>query len=262
MGHVYQRLEDVRKGTIDVGYLSRHRHAMAGFLEVDVTKARLRIREGLKAGRNLSFYAWLCACVAQTVTENPEATAVVEKRRIALFDTADVAMMVEKLVDGKRVPLSVIIRDAQNKQIDQICTELASYRDEVVTEKSRYTLSEQAKGKRGTALFFLLPSILRRVIWKVLLRSAVAQVRNIGNVMITSAALSGSCPGWIFPKTIHPLCVAVGSIVKKPAVHKGRVEVRTIMHMTLVFDHDAIDGAPAAKFADQLVHRLTSAWGL
>lgn len=262
MGYSYRKLEDVRKGTIDVGYLSRHRHAMAGFLVVDVTEARSRIREGLKAGREISFSSWLCKCVAQTVTEHPQATAVVDRGRIAHFDTADIAMMIEKEVEGKRVPLSLVIRDAQDKRIDQISEELSRYRKETIPDGSDYTLSEHSRGKRATALFNRLPPLFRRIVWKVLLRSAVSQLRNMGNVIITSSALSGSCPGWILPKTIHPFCVAIGSIVRKPAIYKGRVEVRTIMHMTLVFDHDAIDGAPAAKFADRLTRRLSSTWGL
>jgi pyruvate/2-oxoglutarate dehydrogenase complex dihydrolipoamide acyltransferase (E2) component len=37
---------------------------------------------------------------------------------------------------------------------------------------------------------------------------------------------------------------------------------REILHLTVLIDHDAIDGVPAARFVDELVNRLQSGDGL
>jgi pyruvate/2-oxoglutarate dehydrogenase complex dihydrolipoamide acyltransferase (E2) component len=37
---------------------------------------------------------------------------------------------------------------------------------------------------------------------------------------------------------------------------------RQILHLTLVFDHDVIDGAPAARFTKRLVELIESGYGL
>ena len=43
---------------------------------------------------------------------------------------------------------------------------------------------------------------------------------------------------------------------------EGRIEPRERLSLTLVFDHDVIDGAPAARFARRLVELIESGYGL
>ena len=42
--------------------------------------------------------------------------------------------------------------------------------------------------------------------------------------------------------------LGVGRIVQKPAVHDGKVVVRSMMFLSLAFDHRALDGVPAGEF--------------
>ncbi|MFH1140436.1 MAG: 2-oxo acid dehydrogenase subunit E2 [Chloroflexota bacterium] len=54
-----------------------------------------------------------------------------------------------------------------------------------------------------------------------------------------------------FTPIINPPEVAilgVGRIVEKPAVHKEEIAKRSMMYLSLTFDHRALDGAPAAQF--------------
>lgn len=39
---------------------------------------------------------------------------------------------------------------------------------------------------------------------------------------------------------------------KKARVIKGNIAIREVLHVTLLFDHDIVDGAPAARFTDRL----------
>jgi len=43
------------------------------------------------------------------------------------------------------------------------------------------------------------------------------------------------------------LTVTLGGIVEKPGVVDGRIEIREYLCVTVSFDHDIIDGAPAAR---------------
>lgn len=56
--------------------------------------------------------------------------------------------------------------------------------------------------------------------------------------------------------------LGVGRIVEKPVVVDGAVEVRSMMVLSLSFDHRAIDGAPAAAFLTELKDRLENPYGL
>jgi pyruvate dehydrogenase E2 component (dihydrolipoamide acetyltransferase) len=58
-----------------------------------------------------------------------------------------------------------------------------------------------------------------------------------------------------FTPIIDPPLVAilgVGRIVQKPAVYKGEVVIRSMMTLSLAFDHRALDGVPAGEFLRSL----------
>jgi pyruvate/2-oxoglutarate dehydrogenase complex dihydrolipoamide acyltransferase (E2) component len=81
-----------------------------------------------------------------------------------------------------------------------------------------------------------------------------------GTVVVTSVGMFGSGGGWgIGFLPTHTLGLTVGGIVQKPGVHEGQVAVREYLHLTLSFDHDLVDGAPAARFAQRLVTLLETA---
>lgn len=84
-----------------------------------------------------------------------------------------------------------------------------------------------------------------------------------GTVALTSVGMfGGSRSGWGLTPTGSSLGLVVGGIAWKPAVIEGRIEPREILNLTLVFDHDVIDGAPAARFARRLVDLIESGYGL
>jgi pyruvate/2-oxoglutarate dehydrogenase complex dihydrolipoamide acyltransferase (E2) component len=68
--------------------------------------------------------------------------------------------------------------------------------------------------------------------------------------------------GWGLETTRHSLDLVVGSTAWKPAVVEGRIEPREILNLTVVFDHQIIDGAPAARFTRRLVELIESGYGL
>ena len=50
--------------------------------------------------------------------------------------------------------------------------------------------------------------------------------------------------------------LAVCSTIKKPAVRKGRITIRSIMKMTLSADHRIIDGSTGVEFANAIKTKL------
>ncbi len=61
---------------------------------------------------------------------------------------------------------------------------------------------------------------------------------------------------------LQPVCFALGSIVGKSVIVEGKPEVRYYLAVTAMFEHDAIDGAPAARFFSQLSKNIQGAYGL
>jgi pyruvate/2-oxoglutarate dehydrogenase complex dihydrolipoamide acyltransferase (E2) component len=54
----------------------------------------------------------------------------------------------------------------------------------------------------------------------------------------------------------------VGGISEKAIIAKGQLEVREYLSITASFDHDIIDGAPAARFAQRLKELIESGYGI
>ena len=68
--------------------------------------------------------------------------------------------------------------------------------------------------------------------------------------------------GWAVSATPHSLSLFAGGIATKPAVIDGRIVPREILDLTVLFAHDIIDGAPAARFVRRLLELMESGYGL
>jgi pyruvate/2-oxoglutarate dehydrogenase complex dihydrolipoamide acyltransferase (E2) component len=82
-----------------------------------------------------------------------------------------------------------------------------------------------------------------------------------GTAAVTSVGMFGDSPGFgiAFP-TVYTVGLVVGSITERVVLEPdGQAVGREHLHLTLSFDHDIIDGGPAARFSADLVARLTSA---
>jgi pyruvate/2-oxoglutarate dehydrogenase complex dihydrolipoamide acyltransferase (E2) component len=53
---------------------------------------------------------------------------------------------------------------------------------------------------------------------------------------------------WFVPLSGATVAVTVGSIVPRPVAVEGRIESREHLCLTVSFNHDIVDGAPAARF--------------
>jgi pyruvate/2-oxoglutarate dehydrogenase complex dihydrolipoamide acyltransferase (E2) component len=82
-------------------------------------------------------------------------------------------------------------------------------------------------------------------------------------VAVTSLVnVSSSGATWAIPTGIHPLIFALGGIVKKPGLADGEIKIREYLSMTVLFDHDVIDGAPVARFLNRLRTLLEQGYGV
>lgn len=72
----------------------------------------------------------------------------------------------------------------------------------------------------------------------------------------------GKGGGWGIALPYHTLDVTIGGIAEKPGVVDGRIAVRAYLCLTLSFDHDVIDGAPATRFVSRLKALIEQGHGL
>jgi pyruvate/2-oxoglutarate dehydrogenase complex dihydrolipoamide acyltransferase (E2) component len=84
-----------------------------------------------------------------------------------------------------------------------------------------------------------------------------------GTVGVTAVGMFGEGQsGWGMALTPQSLGLVVGGIAWKPGVVNGRIEPREILNLTVTFDHEVIDGAPAARFTRRLMELIECGYGL
>lgn len=248
-----------RRATFDVGRIALKKHHIVGLLEIDITNAKARIKDNKNNGENISFNSWFLKVVGNTVAENLQSHAIkYGNEKLVAFEEVDISLPIERTINGNKVPIAAVIRNANQKTAEEIYLEIQTLIGSEIDDEKDYVLTERKKDF-VTGLFFFLPQWFRMIIWKRILKDPFSIKKNMGTVMITNIGMFGDFGGWIVPKTIHNLSIGVGTIVKKPWVVDDKIEIRDILHLTVLFDHDAIDGAPATRFTQRLVHNLESA---
>jgi pyruvate/2-oxoglutarate dehydrogenase complex dihydrolipoamide acyltransferase (E2) component len=242
-GHTVQPFPKMRRFSLDAGRLGRHRHIVHGLLEMDVTAARQYIREHkARTGESLSFTAFVIACLAEAVDANKEVHAQRNWRnQLIIFDDVNVNTMIEVESGGRKIPMPHIIERANRKTFREI-------HEEIRATQAKPARSTESKFMRW---FLVFPWPIRRLFYWVVMRNPRLARRYTSSVMVTAVGMFGTGGGWGIPVPNFPLTVTLGGIVEKPGCVEGRITVREYLDLTLSFDHDIIDGAPAARFAQQ-----------
>jgi len=236
-------------------------HCMYGLLEVDVTVARQFIAEHkARTGETLSFTGFLIFCLARAVDEDKAVQAYLKNRKqFVIFDDVDVGLMVEGKIGERKALMGHVIRGANRK----------TYRE--IHQEIRQVQSAPVPPGRGMPSWFrsamLLPRplsiLVKSLLGMILRRDPTILVSMSGTVDITSVGMfGGGHSGWGLTPTGTSLGLVVGGTAWKPAVVEGRIEPREILNLTVVFDHDVIDGAPATRFTHRLVELIESGYGL
>jgi len=214
------------------------------------------IRTEKKNGKQISFFSVFIKALSRTMSEFPEAHAFrTGKRQVLSFRDINIAVTIERDVDGVKVPLVLLIKETQKKSAEEIEQEIRTARNKDVRSDEDYVLNKR-NSSFSISLFYRLPGFIRMIIWKFILNNPFRRNREMGNAMVTSLGVAGYPSAWVLPRTIHNLSLSIGSVSVKPWVVDGNIEKRDILHLTVSLDHDVIDGAPAARFIRSLSARL------
>lgn len=256
----YHPIPPSRITTFDVFAIGLTKHHVVSLLEVDVTLGRQKIRELRRSGARVSFNGWLVKAISNTIEGHPESAAFLAgKNKMITFNDINISFLIEKELAGKKVPIPVILHKTNEKSASQITQEI-----EAASEKAFESgdMVLHRKTKSYEKVYYFLPGFLRRLIWRVVLRNPKLAYSKMGNVAVTSVGMAGRINGWFIHKSVHPLSFGLGSVIKKPVVVNDEIVIREILNMTILLDHDAIDGAPMARFVKDLIRNIETGVGL
>ncbi|WP_329267814.1 2-oxo acid dehydrogenase subunit E2 [Streptomyces sp. NBC_01451] len=228
----------------------RRMAAMHSLVALDVTTARQLLAV---SGRPLSFTAFVVASVARAAAGHPHAHAYRNWRgRLVRHQHVDVVTLVEVETAQGLFALPHVLRDADVRDVQDLTAELRSVKaDHAITDTGRLL---DRFGPTLTRIPGLMPAM-----YAVLARSVRLRQRT-GTVAVSAVGMYGAGGGFgIAPPTLMSLQIVVGGVTEQPRVLDGRTVVREVLDLTVTFDHNVIDGAPAARFVADLRHIVEDA---
>jgi pyruvate/2-oxoglutarate dehydrogenase complex dihydrolipoamide acyltransferase (E2) component len=237
-------------------------HLMVALLELDVTNAEAAIEAMRARGERVSLFAFLVRAIAATIAEHPDLNLVRHGRRFVRFDDVDVSVPVEVKTEGGHYPREVVLRRAQDRTATELFTQIEEARTGFA--RSGVLSREDHWNRRLMAALGWTPRWLRIALMRWVMRSAYRIKTRAGTTLVTSVGKFASISGHVFTFTTGPRAAtfAIGSVVQKPWAHEGTVALRSIQSLSIMIDHDLVDGGPAARFAKRLAERIESAEGL
>ncbi|GAA3822980.1 2-oxo acid dehydrogenase subunit E2 [Nocardioides panacisoli] len=230
--------------------VGRRKTPIYGLLDVDVTEARRRLAACDRSG---SMTAFVVASVARAAAAHPEVHAYRDWRgHLVTHDHVDVSTMVEVPTTHGLFAVPHSLHDADVRDVDDLTAELRRVKADPPSSASARWADHPA------AWAMRIPGSARRL-FEVMSRS-VAVHQRIGTVGVTSVGMFADGSGYgLTPLTLMSLEVVVGGIARLPRLVDGQVEARDILNLTVVVDHDVVDGAPATRFAADLRRALETA---
>jgi pyruvate dehydrogenase E2 component (dihydrolipoamide acetyltransferase) len=212
----------IRKSIADNMFASLHNTAqLTAFTEVDVTEMKqLRdlIREEFSKDQavKVSYNDIIILAAARALKRYPYMNSTLLKEEIIQHDPVNMGIAVA-LEEGLIVP---VLRDADKKGLLQIAREVRQ-----LAQKAREGTLNVEEVTEGT---FTITNL------------------SMFNV-------DGFTPILRPPETG---ILGVGKVKEKPAVHEGEITIRSMVFLSLTFDHRVVDGAPAMAFLDTLARYI------
>jgi hypothetical protein len=251
-----------RLSVIDLGKIGGARHSMYGLLEIDVSVSRARLRSLRRQGREISFTAWMTGTIGRCIADHRLVHALrFGKRSVIAFKEVDIAIMVEREIGGIPVPLPLLVTSAESKSAEEIDSEIRDAVSQPILDERDFVLGRHKIPRFLFQLYYRLPDPVRAFILKRLVSNPFRTKALSGTVMLTTVSGVGGS-GWIIPtRGWHNAIFALGTVSRKPWVADGAVRIREILNMTVVLNHDVIDGNPARMFVQDLVKRIEKGEG-
>ena len=239
--------------------MAERKHIIHGLLEADVTDARRFIREyEARTGEQLSFTAFVMTCLGKAVSEDKSVQAYrLGRRRLIIFDDVGVNTMIQCVsADGKKTVKSHVFRAVDKKTYSEINHEMQEVQtrpaDQVGTRQIELVLK----------IMLALPGFLQQLFMNFIFSDPRRWQKTGATVGISAVGMFGEGGGWGIPMVPASLMLTLGGIAEKPGIVDGRIEPREYLSLTISFDHDIVDGAPAAQFAGRLKSLIECGFGL
>jgi pyruvate dehydrogenase E2 component (dihydrolipoamide acetyltransferase) len=209
-------LRGIRKTIADRMLQSLHQSAQLTISTEADVTAAIELRSRLRAEFDFTYTDLIIHAVSRALLRHPRINSRLTANGIELLHEVNVGLAVA-LDEGLIVP---VIPDAARKSLREIALESA------------------ALGTKAQAGLLKMEDVA----------GGTFTISNLGTYGIDA-----------FTPILNPgetAILGVGRILEKPAIYRGEIARRSMVTLSLTFDHRVVDGAPAATFLQTVVDIL------
>ena len=229
--------------------VTREKNTIHAFTETDISGPRRLINDHFeKTGEKLSFTAYIVTCLAQVIKSYPQMNSFIKGRKLVLLDDITISVLIEREINGEKIPEPIGIKKAQLKTFYQIHKEI---RD------AKKIKNDKLGSLEGQVWIRFIPNILLKTFVKLADKN-INMAKRYGKISVTAIGMFSKEPIWFLPHGSGTVLITVGSISNKVVEIEGEFVSREHLCLTASFDHNIIDGAPAARFMNRLIEEIKS----
>jgi pyruvate/2-oxoglutarate dehydrogenase complex dihydrolipoamide acyltransferase (E2) component len=238
-----------RKAVIASATVTKEKNVIHSITDVDITIARKFINDHyLATGEKLSLTAYIVTCLARVIKDHPLLNSFIKGNRQIILDDVTVSVLIEREVQGEKVPEPLAVQNAQSKTYRQV-------NDEIRTVQN---LQGKQLGNLSRSTWFkLVPAFLLTTFIRLADRN-IRMGKKYGKIAVTALGMFNHDSVWFIPHGSPTVLVTVGGISFKPVVEKQQLIEKEHLCLTVSFDHNIVDGAPASRFLKQFMETIRS----
>lgn len=246
--YTVKKLSLPRKALRASASVTKSKNAIHLFSDVDISVASdllesYKNRHGIK----LSFTGYLVKSLANVIQKHPQSNSFISRNKIIILDDVVISILVERKIGDDYIPEPLILRNVSEKSLPDINSEIREAQLKIEQTDNFGNLS-------NSMFLKYIPSFLLKAFVKFA-DSSISMGVKYGKIAITSVGMFGKNPFWVIPHGTATVLLSIGGIFSRTAKDQSE---KKYLCLTASFDHDIIDGAPAARFMNDLIDEIKS----
>jgi pyruvate/2-oxoglutarate dehydrogenase complex dihydrolipoamide acyltransferase (E2) component len=236
-----------RRAVIASASVTKEKNTIHCLTEVDISIPRRLIQEHFQnTGEKLSMTAYIVTCLAQGIKDNPLLNSFHKGRRQIILDDITVNVLIEREINGEKVPEPIGIKKAQLKTHREIHNEIRA---------AQKMPSDKLGSLSGLTWVRLIPNFLLRTFIRIADRN-IKMAKRYGKICVTAVGMFNKESVWFIPHGTATVLITVGGISVKIIQVDTEIVAREHLCLTASFDHNIVDGSPAARFMKQFTETI------
>ncbi len=187
------------------------KNAIHCITEIDISRPRQLIKNIYeKSGEKLSFTGVIVKSFAEAIKLHPELNSFIKRRRLIVLDDINISVLIEREIDGQKVPEPLGIQKIQEKSLKQVHNEI---------RKAQNNTRNEFGNVSNASWIRFIPGFLLRLFVKIADKN-IKLAKRYGKIAVTAVGMFSKEATWFIPHGTATVLLTIGSMNKKMSKQK------------------------------------------